>query len=56
MNHWRRTIALQTWLGLRLDALGNSLILGIGLFAAATAKTTDPSKVGVVLSYALGST
>jgi hypothetical protein len=35
---------------------GNVLILGIGLFAAAAAKTTDPSKVGVVLSYALGST
>jgi hypothetical protein len=35
---------------------GNLLILGIGLFAAGQAKTVDPGKIGVVLSYALGST
>jgi hypothetical protein len=36
-------------------SLGNLLIIGIGLFAVGQAKITDPSKVGVVLSYALGS-
>ncbi|RPD65442.1 multidrug resistance-associated ABC transporter [Lentinus tigrinus ALCF2SS1-7] len=50
------TIAIQRWLGVRLDMLGNILILGIGLFAAGFRKTVDPSKIGVVMSYTLSIT
>ena len=49
------TIAIQRWLGVRLDILGNILILGICLFAAGFRRTVDPSKIGVVLSYTLSS-
>ena len=49
------TIAIQRWLSVRLDLLGNILILGIALFAAGFRKTVDPSKIGVVLSYSLSS-
>ncbi|KAI0635122.1 multidrug resistance-associated ABC transporter [Trametes polyzona] len=50
------TIAIQRWLGVRLDILGNILILGICLFAAGFRNTVDPSKIGVVLSYTLSIT
>jgi len=50
------TITLQLWLGLRLDLFGNTLILGIALFAAGFRNTVDPSKIGVVLSYTLSIT
>ncbi len=50
------TIAIQRWLGIRLDLLGNFLILGIALFASGFRQTVDPSKTGVVLSYTLSST
>lgn len=50
------TIAIQEWLGARLDLLGNFLVLGIALFAAGFRKTISPSDVGVVLSYTLSST
>ncbi len=50
------TISIQRWLGVRLDLLGNILILGIALFAAGFRKTVDPGKIGVVLSYSLSST
>ena len=49
------TIAIQRWLGVRLDILGNILILGICLFAAGFRGSVDPSKIGVVLSYTLSS-
>ncbi len=49
------TIAIQRWLGVRLDILGNMLILGICLFAAGFRHTVDPSKIGVVLTYTLSS-
>ena len=49
------TIAIQRWLGVRLDFLGNILILGIALFASGFRKTVSPSKTGVVLSYTLSS-
>lgn len=49
------TIAVQRWLAVRLDILGNLLILGIGLFAAGFRRSVDPSKIGVVMSYALSS-
>ncbi|KAK7682821.1 hypothetical protein QCA50_014205 [Cerrena zonata] len=50
------TISIQRWLSVRLDILGNILILGIALFAAGFRKTVDPSKIGVVLSYTLSIT
>lgn len=49
------TIAIQRWLGVRLDLLGNFLILGIALFASGFRKSVNPSKTGVVLSYTLSS-
>ncbi|OBZ77828.1 Oligomycin resistance ATP-dependent permease YOR1 [Grifola frondosa] len=50
------TVAIQRWLGIRLDILGNFLILGIALFAAGFRTTVNPSKIGVVLSYTLSIT
>lgn len=50
------TVAIQRWLSVRLDFLGNLLILGIALFAAGFRKSVDPSKIGVVLSYTLSIT
>ncbi|KAH9950728.1 multidrug resistance-associated ABC transporter [Amylocystis lapponica] len=50
------TIAIQQWLGTRLDILGNILVLGIALFAAGFRDTVNPSKTGVVLSYTLSIT
>ncbi|KLO13407.1 multidrug resistance-associated ABC transporter [Schizopora paradoxa] len=47
------TVSIQRWLSVRLDILGNILILGIALFAAGFRNTVNPSKVGVVLSYSL---
>ncbi|CAE6393728.1 unnamed protein product [Rhizoctonia solani] len=47
------TIACQRYLGVRLDFLGNLLILGIGLIAVGFRTSADPSKLGVVLTYAL---
>lgn len=49
------TISIQRWLSVRLDFFGNILIFGIALFASGFRHTVNPSKVGVVLSYALGS-
>ncbi|KAF8884421.1 ATP-dependent bile acid permease [Gymnopilus junonius] len=48
------TISIQRWLGVRLDLFGNILILGIGLFAAGFSHSVNPAKIGVVLSYSLG--
>jgi len=39
-----------------LDFIGNILVLGIALFAAAFRNTVNPSKIGVVLSYTLSIT
>jgi ABC-type multidrug transport system fused ATPase/permease subunit len=50
------TIACQRWLGVRMDALGNALILGIALASVGFGKTTTPAKLGVVLTYALSIT
>ncbi|KAI0085949.1 multidrug resistance-associated ABC transporter [Irpex rosettiformis] len=47
------TISIQRWLGVRLDFLGNTLILGIALFGVGFRNTVDPSKIGVILSYTL---
>ncbi|CED82131.1 multidrug resistance-associated abc transporter [Phaffia rhodozyma] len=50
------TITLQRWLGVRLDFLGNILVLGIGLFGVGFRETISPSKLGVVLTYSLSVT
>lgn len=50
------TITLQRWLGVRLDFLGNLLVLGIALFGVGFRTTVDPSKLGVVLTYGLSAT
>jgi ATP-binding cassette, subfamily C (CFTR/MRP), member 1 len=47
------TIVLQRWLGIRLDFLGNILILGISIFGIAFRDTVTPAKLGVVLTYGL---
>ncbi|QRV79190.1 ABC transporter transmembrane region [Ceratobasidium sp. AG-Ba] len=47
------TIACQRYLGVRLDFLGNLLILGIGLIAVGFRTSADPTKLGVVMTYAL---
>lgn len=49
------TISIQRWLAIRLDFFGNVLILGIALFAAGYRFHVNPSKIGVILSYTLGS-
>ncbi|KAI0701717.1 multidrug resistance-associated ABC transporter [Earliella scabrosa] len=50
------TIVIQQWLGVRLDIMGNILLLGICLFAAGFRTTVDPSRIGVVMSYTLSVT
>ncbi|KAG6916304.1 hypothetical protein DXG01_007461 [Tephrocybe rancida] len=47
------TISIQRWLSVRLDLFGNTLVLGIALFAAGYRHTVSPAKIGVVLSYTL---
>ncbi|KAH7103342.1 ATP-dependent bile acid permease [Auriculariales sp. MPI-PUGE-AT-0066] len=50
------SISAQRWLSVRLDLLGNLLVLGIGLVAVGFRDTTNPSKMGVVLTYSLSIT
>ncbi|KDQ09674.1 hypothetical protein BOTBODRAFT_137615 [Botryobasidium botryosum FD-172 SS1] len=50
------TIACQRWLTVRVDAMGNAIILGIALASVGFGKTTNPATLGVVLSYALSIT
>ncbi|KAM0755919.1 ATP-dependent bile acid permease [Meredithblackwellia eburnea MCA 4105] len=50
------TVTLQRWLGIRLDFLGNILVLGISLFGVGFRNTVSPSKLGVVLTYSLSIT
>jgi len=40
------TIYIQRWLGIRLDFLGNCLILGICLFGVGFADSVSPAKLG----------
>lgn len=48
--------ARSRWLGVRLDLLGNILVLGIGVFGVAFRNSVSPSKLGVVLTYSLQAT
>jgi len=50
------TLTLQCWLGIRLEALGNALLLGIALVSVGLRDSISPSKIGVVLTYALSVT
>ncbi|GAW10561.1 multidrug resistance-associated ABC transporter [Lentinula edodes] len=50
------TVSLQWWLMIRLELFASILILGIALFAAGFRNSVNPSKIGVVLTYALSVT
>ncbi|KZT33501.1 multidrug resistance-associated ABC transporter [Sistotremastrum suecicum HHB10207 ss-3] len=49
-------VSTQRWLGIRLDLLGNILVLAIGFVAVGSRHTVNPAKIGVVLSYTLSVT
>jgi len=49
------TIAIQRWLGVRLDLMSNTLVLLVAIFGAIFRNTVSPSKLGVVLTYTLAS-
>jgi ATP-binding cassette subfamily C (CFTR/MRP) protein 1 len=44
------------WLAIRLDILGNLLVLGIGIFAVCFRNKVSPAKMAVVLTYSLQTT
>jgi hypothetical protein len=50
---WLLIVVIQRYLGVRLDFLGNLLVLGIGLIGVGFRTSVDPSKLGVVMTYAL---
>lgn len=50
------TIAVQRWLSIRMDFLGNSIILALGLIAVGYRSSASPSTLGVALTYALSIT
>lgn len=50
------TVTLQCWLGIRLEALGNLLVLAICLLGVGLRDSLSPSKIGVVLTYSLSVT
>ncbi|CAD6954568.1 unnamed protein product [Tilletia controversa] len=47
------TIAVQRWLSIRMDFLGNILVLAIGLAAVGFRKSISPAVLGVALTYTL---
>jgi ATP-binding cassette, subfamily C (CFTR/MRP), member 1 len=51
-----RKSTARRWLGVRLDLLGNILVLAIGCFGVAFRDTVSPNKLGVVLTYSLQAT
>lgn len=46
-----RTVVNQRWLGIRLDSLGAVLSFVVALIAVLEATKTNPSKIGLALSY-----
>ncbi|KAJ9110597.1 hypothetical protein QFC22_006715 [Naganishia vaughanmartiniae] len=53
--HYASMVTLR-WLSVRLDLLGNFLVLGIAIFGVCLRKDVAPSKFSVVLTYSLQST
>ncbi|EEB87623.1 hypothetical protein MPER_14973, partial [Moniliophthora perniciosa FA553] len=53
MRAYYLTITLQRWLAMRLDLFASILIWGIVVAAARERTSIDPSKIGVVITYAL---
>ncbi|KZS90158.1 multidrug resistance-associated ABC transporter [Sistotremastrum niveocremeum HHB9708] len=49
-------VSAQRWLGVRLDLLGNILILAIAFVAVGSRNSVNPAKIGVVISYTLSIT
>ncbi|KAK0542683.1 hypothetical protein OC845_006498 [Tilletia horrida] len=47
------TVAVQRWLSVRMDFLGNILVLAIGLAAVGFRRTISPAVLGVALTYTL---
>ena len=43
----------QRWLGVRLDFFGAILVLVVALIAVFDSNNTNPSEIGLVLSYVL---
>ncbi|KZW02976.1 multidrug resistance-associated ABC transporter [Exidia glandulosa HHB12029] len=50
------TIVVQRWLAVRMDILSNILVLGIGIIAVGLRTSTNPSNIGIVLTYTLSVT
>ncbi|MBW0469278.1 hypothetical protein O181_008993 [Austropuccinia psidii MF-1] len=48
------TVINQQWLGLRFNALGSVLVLVVAIIAVEQAETTNPSQIGLILTYILG--
>ncbi|ESK94758.1 abc transporter [Moniliophthora roreri MCA 2997] len=56
MRAYYLTVTLQRWLAMRLDLFASILIWGIVVAAARERTSVDPSKIGVVITYALSIT
>ena len=50
------TFVSSRWLSVRLETIGNLIILFASLFAVLARETADPGDVGLSLSYALNVT
>ena len=50
------SIICQRWLAIRVDFLGNVLIAGIAIFGVVFRNSASPTKLGVVLVYAMSAT
>ena len=50
------TFVSSRWLSVRLESIGNLIILFASLFAVLSRDKMDPGKVGLSLSYALNVT
>ncbi|XP_040579194.1 LOW QUALITY PROTEIN: multidrug resistance-associated protein 1 [Lepeophtheirus salmonis] len=50
------TVISSRWLAVRLETLGNILVIFVALFSITSRGTTDPGMVGLSLSYALSVT
>ncbi|KAI8853458.1 P-loop containing nucleoside triphosphate hydrolase protein [Chytridium lagenaria] len=46
----------QRWIQLRLETIGNVFVFSVAMYAAAVRGSTDPSQIGLALSYLLQTT